>query len=153
MIMGLFDLFGKKFDEKVTDAITAMKAMNLGVKNLGADVQGKVVTLTGEAPSREVASMAMQKLDEMVSPDNIVNAIKVVEPKPEPAPAPETVPEVDPEEATERFHEVVAGDTLGHIAQKYYGKASEYMKIFEANRNILDDPNLIKVGQKLRIPE
>lgn len=147
--MGLFDLFGKSIDDKVTEAITAMKAMNLGVKNLGAQVSGKVVTLSGEAPSREVASMAMQKLDEMVSPDNIINGIKVIKPEPEPAPAPE--PEAAP--ATERLHEVVSGDTLGHIAQKYYGKAGEYMKIFEANRDILDDPNLIKVGQKLKIPE
>ena len=73
--------------------------------------------------------------------------IKVIEPKPEAAPM------VDPDEATARFHEVAAGDTLGHIAQRYYGKASDYMKIFEANRDVLDDPNLIKVGQKLRIPE
>ena len=35
---------------------------------------------------------------------------------------------------------LVKGDTLGAIAQKYYGKASQYMKIFEANRDILDDP-------------
>jgi nucleoid-associated protein YgaU len=149
--MGLFDLFGKGFEDKVTEAITEMKAMNIGVIGLGAQVQGKVVTLTGEAPSREVATMAMQKLDEMVSPDNIVNAIKVV--KPEPEPAPEPVPEPEPSPAGDTIHEVVAGDTLGHIAQKYYGKASEYMKIFEANRDILDDPNLIKVGQKLKIPK
>ena len=52
----------------------------------------------------------------------------------------------------ERIHEVVSGDTLGHIAQHYYGKASLYMKIFEANKDQLTDPNKIKVGQKLRIP-
>ena len=147
--MGLFDLFGKSFEDKVNEAITEMKAMNLGVKHLGARVNGKVVTLTGEAPSREIATMAMQKIDEMVSPDNIINSIKID--KPAPAPAPEPAPE--PEAPTERYHMVAAGDTLGHISQKYYGKAGEYMKIFEANRDILDDPNLIKVGQKLKIPE
>jgi nucleoid-associated protein YgaU len=52
----------------------------------------------------------------------------------------------------EQWHEVVAGDTLSKIAKQYYGDAGLYMKIFEANRNILKDPNLIKVGQKLRIP-
>ncbi len=52
----------------------------------------------------------------------------------------------------EQWHEVVAGDTLSKIAKKYYGDASLYMKIFEANKNILKDPDLIKVGQKLRIP-
>jgi nucleoid-associated protein YgaU len=149
--MGLFDLFGKSFGDKVAAAIDEMKAMNLGVRNLGAQVQGKVVTLTGEAPSREVASMAMQKLDEMVEPDNIINTIKVDKPAPEPEPLAE--PLIEDEPATERYHMVAAGDTLGHIAQKYYGQANKYMKIFEANRNILDDPNLIKVGQKLKIPD
>ena len=52
----------------------------------------------------------------------------------------------------EQWHEVVAGDTLSRISKQYYGDAGLYMKIFEANRNILKDPNLIKVGQKLRIP-
>jgi nucleoid-associated protein YgaU len=52
----------------------------------------------------------------------------------------------------EQWHDVVAGDTLSKISKRYYGDASLYMKIFEANRNVLKDPNLIKVGQKLRIP-
>jgi nucleoid-associated protein YgaU len=51
-----------------------------------------------------------------------------------------------------QWHEVKAGDTLSKIARTYYGDASLYMKIFEANQDILKDPNLIKVGQKLRIP-
>jgi nucleoid-associated protein YgaU len=51
-----------------------------------------------------------------------------------------------------QWHEVKKGDTLSKIAQQYYGDASLYMQIFEANRDILKDPNLIRVGQKLRIP-
>ena len=51
-----------------------------------------------------------------------------------------------------QYHEVKAGDTLSKIAQQYYGDASLYPTIFEANRDILKDPNVIKVGQKLRIP-
>jgi nucleoid-associated protein YgaU len=147
--MGLFDLFGKSFEDKVNEAITEIKAMDLGVRHLGAQVNDKVVTLTGEAPSRDVATTAMQKLDELVSPDNIINTIKVDKPAPEP----EVLVEAEVEPPTERYHMVAAGDTLGHISQKYYGKAGAYMKIFEANRDILDDPNLIKVGQKLKIPE
>jgi nucleoid-associated protein YgaU len=94
----------------------------------------------------------MQKLDEMVAPDNIVNTIKIDKPESELPPAVE-VDLGDDEPRTERYHMVAAGDTLGHIAQKYYGQASQYMKIFEANRDVLDDPNLIKVGQKLKIPD
>jgi LysM repeat protein len=150
--MGLFDMFGKSFEAKVNEAVTEMKAMNLGVTNLGVQVRDKVVTLTGEAPSRDVANMAMQKLDEMVSPANIINSIKVDKPAPAPVKEPEPMTEAESESPTERYHMVSAGDTLGHIAQKYYGNAGEYTKIFEANRDILDDPNLIKVGQKLKIP-
>lgn len=55
--------------------------------------------------------------------------------------------------AAPRIHEVVAGDTLSKIAKQVYGDASKYPKIFEANRDQLSDPNLIKPGQKLKIPE
>ena len=82
----------------------------------------------------------------------IDDSIKVDKPAPAPVREPEPMAEADSESPTERYHIVSAGDTLGHIAQKYYGNAGEYTKIFEANRDILDDPNLIKVGQKLKIP-
>jgi nucleoid-associated protein YgaU len=55
--------------------------------------------------------------------------------------------------APAKVYEVVAGDTLSKIAKKYYGDANKYMKIFDANKDQLKDPNLIKVGQKLKIPE
>ena len=47
---------------------------------------------------------------------------------------------------------VQSGDTLSKISQKFYGSASQFMKIFEANRDKLSDPNKIQVGQKLTIP-
>jgi nucleoid-associated protein YgaU len=47
---------------------------------------------------------------------------------------------------------VQSGDTLSKIAQKYYGDATLYTKIFQANRDVLSDPNKISPGQKLRIP-
>jgi len=53
---------------------------------------------------------------------------------------------------TKQYHEVKKGDTLWKIAEKYYGDGSLYKKIFEANRDILKNPDLIKVGQKLHIP-
>lgn len=48
---------------------------------------------------------------------------------------------------------VQAGDTLSAIALKFYGDASQYMVIYEANKKLIgDDPDLIKVGQDLVIP-
>jgi nucleoid-associated protein YgaU len=143
--MGLFDMFGKSFDDQVNEAINDIGATTPGVSGLHAEVRGKVITLKGKAESREAANLAMQKIDKAVKADNIVNTIEVAK-----APEPEPVVE---EVSAERFYEVVSGDSLGAISQKYYGKASDYMKIFEANRDILDNPDLIKVGQKLRIPE
>ena len=145
--MGLFDRFTKSFDQQVQEAINDVGATTPGVSGLHADVRGKVITLKGKAESRDAANLVMQRIDQSIKAENIVNAIEVVK-----APAPEAAP--TPEPATEgQIYEVVAGDTLGAIAQKYYGRASEYMKIFEANRDILDNPDLIKVGQKLKIPE
>jgi len=51
-----------------------------------------------------------------------------------------------------QWHEVKKGETLWKIAVTYYGDGSLYTKIFEANRDKLENPNLIRVGQKLRIP-
>ena len=50
------------------------------------------------------------------------------------------------------FHTVESGDTLSKIAKKYLGDANAYMTIFNVNKDVLNDPNLIKVGQKLKIP-
>lgn len=47
---------------------------------------------------------------------------------------------------------VQKGDTLSKIADQYYGDARLYTQIFEANRDVLKDPDKIKPGQKLRIP-
>jgi len=48
---------------------------------------------------------------------------------------------------------VERGDTLSHIAQRFYGKASGWRDIFEANRDQLDDPDRIQPGQVLKIPQ
>ena len=47
---------------------------------------------------------------------------------------------------------VVGGDTLGKIAKQFYGNPAEYMKIFNANTDQLTNPDMIKVGQVLKIP-
>ena len=51
-----------------------------------------------------------------------------------------------------RTYTVLKGDTLSAIAQKHYGKASRWNAIFEANRDQLDDPDLIHPGQVLKLP-
>jgi LysM repeat protein len=53
----------------------------------------------------------------------------------------------------QRHYTVKAGDTLSKISREFYGDANLYTKIFNANRNVLRDPNTIKPGQELVIPE
>jgi len=48
---------------------------------------------------------------------------------------------------------VKKGDTLGHIAQRKLGRASRWRKIYRANAGTISNPNVIRVGQKLTIPE
>jgi len=140
-------MFGQSFEEKVQAAVAEIGAMGLGVQGLRAEVEGKVVTLHGKAPDLDAKKRAMREFNARVETENTLNLIEVaVHPAPlaaAPAPAPAPV----------RVHEVVPGETLGAIAQHYYGKASLYMKIFDANRDQLSNPNLIKVGQKLQIPD
>ena len=136
-------LFGSSFDEKVRAALDAVRALGLGVTDLDARVQGKVVTLSGTAPNMDVKARVMQEFDTRVETDNTLNQIRVAKAEPLVLPGPA---------AEEKWHVVVSGDTLSGLAKKYYGKASLYMKIFEANKDQLTNPDLIKVGQKLRIP-
>ncbi|QQS49583.1 MAG: LysM peptidoglycan-binding domain-containing protein [Acidobacteriota bacterium] len=49
-------------------------------------------------------------------------------------------------------YKVVSGDTLSKIAKRFYGDANSYKKIFDANRDQLNDPDMIKVGQELKLP-
>ena len=55
--------------------------------------------------------------------------------------------------ATPATYTVQAGDTLSGIAKKFYGNANDYMEIFNANRDQLTDPDKIKPGQVLKIPQ
>jgi LysM repeat protein len=153
-------LFGKSLEEKTVEAVKSLRGTIPGLKSLDAVVDGKTVTLTGEAADLVAKGKAMAEFNKMVETENTINKIKVAA-APAPAPAaggvatgggPAPAPAVATKTA-ERIHVVEKGDTLGAIAKKYYGKAGAYMKIFEANKDILTDPDKIKPGQKLRIPD
>ncbi|NLE75701.1 MAG: LysM peptidoglycan-binding domain-containing protein [Chloroflexi bacterium] len=67
------------------------------------------------------------------------------------APAQTTAPAAPA--AAPRTYVVKPGDTLSGIAKQIYGKAARWPEIFEANRDLIKDPNLIHPGWELRIPE
>jgi nucleoid-associated protein YgaU len=53
---------------------------------------------------------------------------------------------------TQRFHIVRKGETLSQISLTYYGSAGQWHKIFEANRQTIENPDKLSLGQKLIIP-
>ncbi|MCB1053850.1 MAG: LysM peptidoglycan-binding domain-containing protein, partial [Acidobacteria bacterium] len=50
------------------------------------------------------------------------------------------------------YYTVKSGDTLSKIAKHYFGNANKYMDIYNINTDILKNPDLIRVGQKLKLP-
>ncbi len=146
--MGLFD-FVKDVGRQVfdTDAEAAdnikeeLEIRTSGLSNLDVKFDDGVVTICGDCTNAAVRDSAI------LIAGNVQGVEKVVaDDLKAPPPAPE-----EPEEKVE-FYEIVSGDTLGAIAKKFYGKSSKYMAIFEANRDIISDPNKIYPGQKIRIP-
>lgn len=147
-------LFSKSFQDEVNEALEKLRG-RFPKASIAATVEGKTVTLSGEAPDMDTKTKIMTEFNSMVKSDNTVNQIAV--PKPAGAATPAatsgmSAPAPGAAGGGSRVHEVVSGDTLSALAKKYYGNASSYPKIFEANRDILDNPDRIKVGQKLKIP-
>lgn len=153
-------LFGKSLDEKAAEAVKSLRGSIKGLKSLDAVVDGKTVTLTGEADDLEAKGKAMAEFNKLVETENTLNKIRVAKAPVAAAPTPAAgavvtggAPAATAAASAPKVHVVEKGDTLGAIAKKYYGKASAYMKIFEANKDVLTDPDKIKPGQKLRIPD
>ncbi|MCC6133117.1 MAG: LysM peptidoglycan-binding domain-containing protein [Acidobacteria bacterium] len=108
----------------------------------------------------------MKAFNARVETENTFNKMTVAAPAGAPAAAPAPVAPaaavvsepsaaavpVSAPAAEERIHVVAAGESLSAISKKYYGNANAYMKIFEANKDILKNPDVIHPGQKLRIP-
>ncbi len=152
-------LSGKSFEEKVHGAIETIRGQ-FPMAQIAADIEDEVVTLKGHAPDINSKGQIMAAFNQLVETKNTINQIAIDKPAAAPdaataAPAAAAAaPTIgSPAPAGPRIHEVVSGETLSKISKHYYGDANKYMKIFEANRDILKNPDLIKVGQKLKIPE
>jgi LysM repeat protein len=105
-----------------------------GVTNLQVNEDGDVLHVTGSAPSEDVKNRIWEeygRIDPEARSGDLVLNLEV-------------------SGGGEESYTVVSGDTLSEIGQRY-GVA--WRDIFEANRDQLDDPDKIKVGQKLRIPK
>ena len=141
--MGLFDfvrnvsnkLFNR--DDEATEKIRAhIEADNPGIQDIQVAFDDGVVSISGAAQSPE----AMEKAVLMAGNIKGVSEVKAEGVK---------VPQSD---VKVEYYVIQSGDTLSALAKRYYGNAKEYPKIFDANREVIKDPDKIFVGQKIRIP-
>lgn len=109
--------------------------LGLSVEDLGIQVSGDTATVTGTAATqadREKVVLVLGNTAGIAAVDDQM-----------------TVQEAAPESV---FYTVQPGDTLSAIAAAYYGDPNKYGAIFDANRPMLESPDLIYPGQALRIP-
>ena len=109
-------------------------------------VKGDEVTISGRASDQAEREKAVLVLGNTKGIAKVNDQITVAAPA---APAAAAAPAPQP---PSKFYEVKSGDTLSKIAKQFYGDASRYSAIFEANRPMLKDPDEIYPGQTLRIP-
>jgi nucleoid-associated protein YgaU len=136
-------LFGKSEAEvaektpelKASALLAHVQGLGLAFKALTVKVNGDTVTISGEVETQEDAEKIALAVGNVEGVEAVDNQMVVATPAPE---------------AT--YHTVVKGDTLSKIAKTVYGDAMKYPVIFEANKPMLKDPDLIYPGQVLRIP-
>ncbi|MEO5699712.1 MAG: peptidoglycan-binding protein LysM [Casimicrobiaceae bacterium] len=140
-------------DAKATDAAAAAKAADstagdaiLGyIKSQNLEATGLTVTYDGASSTASVYGVAPdQETREKIvlCCGNVAGVEKVND-----------MMSVDRSAPEAKFYTVESGDTLSKISKAQYGDANQYMKIFDANKPMLKDPNKIYPGQKLRIPQ
>ena len=141
--MGLFDFaknMGKKLFDRDDDAPAKIKEAleedNPGIEGLDVEYADGKVKLSGRAKSAE----AMEKAVLIAGNTEGVTDVDV------------SGLEHDEPEKDVVYYTVESGDTLSKIAKEYLGDAMAYTRIFEANREVIKDPDLIYPGQKIRIP-
>ncbi len=143
--MGLLDFvkeIGNRLfrgDEEAAEKIKQhIEASNPGIEGLGVEYKDGTVSLSGKAVSPEALEKAVLMAGNVQGVSN-VQIDKLQAPPP-------------PPQAKVEYYIIQKGDTLSAIARQFYGKANDYPRIFEANREVIKDPNKIFPGQKIRIP-
>ena len=143
----------EQLKQKYNPAINAMQQM--GVRLTHINMQGDKLFIQGDAPSDAVKNKVWDQI-KRIDPgySDLTCDIRVAAGQQQQQP-PQTMTagaSVSGGQSGRRYT-VRPGDSLSRISKDFYGSADQYMKIFEANRNILNDPNQIRPGQELVIPE
>ena len=139
----------EQLKQKYQSVINAMAQDQVRLQNL--NMEGDKLFLRAEAPSQEAKNKVWDQIklvDQSYS--DLIADITVSQSA---APKTQTAGAGIGGGENVRRYTVQSGDTLSRISQQFYGNANQYMKIFEANRDRISDPNKIRPGQELVIPE
>jgi len=161
--MGFMDKFSKAFEGKKSTPGETVKGPSATLKDHGIDPsnlkfsfnQDGSVGVSGHARDQAECDRICEVIKAIPNVSGVKNNIVVGAPEPVTQPAPEVVV-ADAHVAGDkpvRTYTVQSGDTLWAIAAKIYGSGGKYMKIFEANTTILENPDKIRPGQELVIPD
>jgi len=130
---------------KYQSVLNFMKSQNIQLQNLNMD--GNKLFIRGSAPSQDVKNKLWDQI-KLVDPNfsDLTADIQA------PAAAAAAAGAGSATTTAARTYVVKAGDSLSKISKEFYGNANQYMKIFEANKDQLSDPDKIKPGMQLNIP-
>ena len=151
---------GRRLFNTEDDAVDKIRELieenNPGVTNLGVEYNQGIVSLSGECASSAAMQQCALLAGNVQGVANVyVNRMTVkapATPVQSPTAPPAAATPAAQAEPAEQTYVIKSGDTLGKIAKEFYGKASAYMKIFEANRGIIENPDRIYPEQTIRIP-
>lgn len=126
------------------------------IQNLKAEVSDGLVKLHGTCDSlatKEKAVLLAGNIKGVEKVDDTDLRARPSQPKKAQAKQGGGEPEEEKEKEEEsQFYEIKSGDSLSKIAKQFYGDANKYPLIFEANREVIKDPDKIYPGQVIRIP-
>lgn len=153
----------QKFNElkqKYQSVVNAMPQHQVRLENL--NMQGDKLFIRAEAPSQEAKNRIWDQI-KLVDPtySDLIADITVNESaaKQQGTPLADQTPKAQTAGASAtggqqtRTYTVKPGDSLSKISREFYGDPNKYEKIFDANRDKLSDPNKVRPGEELVIPE
>jgi nucleoid-associated protein YgaU len=121
--------------DKAAALVKSIEKYGFGVRDLNIELDGDVAKVWGEVDAQETKEKVVLAIGNTEGVASVDDKMTVVEQK-----------------AEAQFYTVVSGDSLSKIAKQYYGDPMKYPVIFEANKPMLEDVDLIYPGQVLRIP-
>jgi LysM repeat protein len=145
-LSGRGDFLMAKLDElkqKYQPVFRVMEQLQVRLQNV--NMEGNKLFVRGVAPSEDAKNRVWDQI-KLIDPTyaDLICDISVEESRTQTAAVGST--------SSGQTYTVKPGDTLSKISKQFYGDANQYMRIFDANRDKLDDPNQIQPGQQLTIP-